>query len=103
MSSTKLEYRMVVEPDAAAQAAGFRTRHYTYPKKTYAKAVKGITDHAMQRAEGRFENTWVHDATVYIETREVSQWKTLDLTIDADPSARQTSRPDSSPSNSSPR
>ena len=98
-----IEYQMVVEPDAAAMVAGLRRGSFRYPKKTYAKAVKGITDHAMQKAEGRFENTWVQNATVYIETREVSKWQRLDLTIDADPSASQSSRLDTSSSSSSPR
>lgn len=95
------EYRMVVEPGSSAKAAGFRVMHYS--KRDYGKAVKGITDHETQKAEGRFENTWVQRATVYIETREVSKWQRLDLTIDADQDAREISRPDSSPSNSRPR
>lgn len=89
------EYRMVVEPDAATRALGFRTRHYTYLKKTYDKAKKGILDHETQKAEGRFENTWMQNATVYIETREVSKWQQLDMTDATATPATTTSRPDS--------
>ena len=96
------EYRMVVLPSEGARALGLRPRHYTYPKKNYAHATKGVTNHETQKAEGRFENTWVQDATVYIETREVSKWEPMEMG-DATEDAHTTSRPDSSPSNSPPR
>ena len=79
----KTEYQMVIEPGPGAKAAGLRTRHYTYPKASYEKAKKGVMDFLEQRDSGRFEKTWMMQATVYIETREVSKWQRLEMTIDA--------------------
>ena len=70
---------MVIEPGPGAKAAGLRTRHYTYPKPSYEKAVKGVMDFLEQRDSGRFEKTWMMQATVYIESREVSKWQKLDM------------------------
>lgn len=71
---------MVVEPSEADKQFGFRKANYTYPKKTYEKAVKGIRDHQADKESGRFDNTVAGRATVYIETREVSKWQRLDMT-----------------------
>ncbi len=87
------EYRMVVEPDAAAQQAGLRTRHYTYSKPSYEKAKQGVLDFLAQKAGGRFEKTWMQQATVYIETREVPKWQRLNMT-DVIGDAAMTSRPE---------
>ncbi len=81
--SAKTEYQMVIEPGPGAKAAGLRTRHYTYPKASYEKAVKAVMDFLEQRESGRFEKAWTQNATVYIETREVSKWQRLEMTIDA--------------------
>ncbi len=88
----KTEYQMVIEPGPGAKAAGLRTRHYTYPKPDYEKAVKGVMDFLEQKAQGRFKKTWTQDAIVYIETREVSKWQRLKMT-DANENAATTSRP----------
>ena len=76
----KTEYQMVIEPGPGAKAAGLRTHHYTYPKPSYEKAVKGVMDFLEQRDSGRFEKTWMMQATVYIESREVSKWQRLNST-----------------------
>ena len=73
------EYQMVIEPPEYAREAGHRTRHYTYPKPSYEKAVKGVMDFLEQKAEGRFEKTWTQNAIVYIESREVSKWQKLEM------------------------
>ncbi len=75
----KTEYQMVIEPGPGAKAAGLRTHHYTYPKPSYEKAVKGVMDFLEQRDSGRFEKTWMRSATVYIESREVSKWQKLEM------------------------
>ncbi len=77
--SAKTEYRMVIEPPGYAREAGFRIRHYTYPKPSYKKAVKGVREFLEQRDSGRFENTWTQHAAVYIESREVSKWQRLEM------------------------
>ncbi len=87
------EYQMVIEPPEYAREAGHRTRHYTYPKPSYEKAVKAVMDFLEQRDSGRFKKTWTQNALVYIETREVSKWTKLEMT-DADAiSGSTTSRP----------
>ena len=78
--SAKIEYQLVVEPPAYAHVVGFRPRHYTYPKPSYEKAVKGVMDFLEQKDSGRFEKTWTQNASVYIETREVSKWQRLKMT-----------------------
>ena len=90
--SAKIEYQMVIEPDTAAQDAGLRTRHFTYAKPSYEKAVKGVMDFLKQRDSGRFEKTWMMSATVYIEEREVSKWQRIKMT-DASEDAAMISRP----------
>ena len=77
--TAKTEYQMVIEPGPGAKAAGLRTRHYTYAKPSYEKAVKGVMDFLEQRDSGRFEKTWMMSATVYIESREVSKWQKLEM------------------------
>ena len=94
MTATKTEYQMVIEPGLAARDAGLRTRHYTYPKPSYKKAVKALKAFLEQKADGRFEKTWTQHATVYIESREVSKWQKIDMT-DVIGNAATTSRPDS--------
>jgi hypothetical protein len=84
---------MVVEPDAAGKAAGLRS--LTHGKRDYGHAVKGVQDHHADLAAGRFEKTWMKNARVYIETREVSEWQELDMSIAADTDVTMTSRPDS--------
>ena len=79
----KTEYQMVIEPGPNARAAGFRTRHYTFAKPSYAKTRKAILSFLDDRNAGRFQNTWMQTAAVYIEAREVSKWKKLDLDVDA--------------------
>ena len=74
------EYQMVIEPGPEAKAAGLRKSQYTYPKKSYEKAVKGVMDFLEQRDSGRFEKTWMQHVAVYIETREVSKWQRLEMT-----------------------
>ncbi len=93
-TKTKTEYQMVIEPPPAAREAGFRTRHYTYPKPSYEKAKKGVLDFLKQREEGRFKKTWTQHAVVYIESREVSKWQRINMT-DVIGDAATTSRPDS--------
>ncbi len=88
------EYQMVIEPGAGAKAAGLRKRHYTYPKPSYEKAKQGVLGFLEDRDSGRFEKTWMKQATVYIESREVSKWQRLKMT-DANEDAATTSRPDS--------
>ncbi len=91
--SAKTEYQMVIEPGPGAKAAGLRTRHYTYAKPSYEKAVKGVMDFLEQRDSGRFEKTWMMEAVVYIESREVSKWQRLEM-ADVDVSSESTtSRP----------
>jgi len=75
-----IEYQMVIEPGPAARDVGLRTRHYTYPKPSYEKARKGVLNFLAERESGRFEKTWMQQATVYIETREVSKWRRLEMT-----------------------
>ena len=77
--TAKIEYQMVIEPSLAHRALGLRPRHYTYPKPSYEKAVRGVMDFLEQRDSGRFEKTWMRSATVYIEEREVSKWQKLDM------------------------
>ena len=90
--TAKTEYQMVIEPGPGAKAAGLRARHYTYPKPSYEKAVKGVMDFLEQRDSGRFEKTWMMSATVYIEEREVSKWTRIDMK-DVTGNATTTSRP----------
>ena len=90
--SAKTEYQMVIEPGPGAKAAGLRTRHYTYLKPSYEKAVKGVMDFLEQRDSGRFEKTWTQHAVVYIEEREVSKWTKIDMK-DVIGDAAMTSRP----------
>ena len=81
--TAKIEYQMVIEPGPNARAAGFRTRHYTFSKPSYAKARKAILSFLDDRDAGRFKNTWMQIAAVYIESREVSKWQRLKMTTDA--------------------
>ena len=90
--TAKTEYQMVIEPGPGAKAAGLRTRHYTYSKPSYEKAKKAVLDFLEQKAEGRFEKTWTQHALVYIEEREVSKWKKIDMK-DVIGDATTTSRP----------
>ncbi len=92
-----IEYQMVIEPGPAARDAGFRTRHYTYPKPSYEKARDGVLNFLAERDSGRFEKTWMQYAIVYIETREVSKWQRLDTSDVVVTAIRNstTSRPDS--------
>jgi hypothetical protein len=83
---------MVIEPPDYAREAEHRVRHYTYPKPTYEKAKQAVLDFLEQRESGRFSKTWTQNASVYIEAREVSKWKKLDLDVDAI-SGSTTSRP----------
>ena len=91
-AKTKTEYQMVIEPPKYAREAGHRVRHYTYPKPNYEKAVKGVMEFLEQKKEGRFKKAWTQNASVYIETREVSKWKKLDMDVDVS-SESTTSRP----------
>jgi len=91
-AKTKTQYQMVIEPPEYAREAGHRVRHYTYPKPTYKKAVKGVMDFLEQKASGRFKKTWTQHATVYIESREVSKWQRIDMK-DVIGDAATTSRP----------
>ena len=77
--TAKTEYQMVIEPGPDAKAAGLRTRHFTYPKPSYEKAVKAVMDFLEQKESGRFEKTWTQNAIVYIESREVSKWQRLEM------------------------
>ncbi len=77
--TAKVEYQMVIEPSLAHRALGLRPRNYTYAKSSYEKAVKAVMDFLEQRDSGRFEKTWMMQATVYIESREVSKWQKLDM------------------------
>ena len=89
---TKTQYQMVIEPPEYAREAGHRVRHYTYPKPTYEKAKQAVLDFLEQRESGRFKKTWTQNASVYIEAREVSPWKKLDMDVDVS-SESTTSRP----------
>ena len=49
-------------------------------------------DFLVQKAEGRFAKTWTQHAVVYIEEREVSKWRRIDMK-DVTGDAATTSRP----------
>ena len=92
-----IEYQVVIAPDPATQSVGFRTRHFTYPKASYEKAVKAVMDFLEQRESGRFEKAWTQHALVYIEEREVSKWQRIEMPGAVESAMRRstTSRPGS--------